>query len=216
MGGWRFADRGWFINDRLNLRSEANRRIVANELAFPNVAFGVHRWFAGGSSLDAIAITSLDQWDADLARGRPGDNVILLSLRQVEDAALVHAGDIGSPQPAVPSAADVVAIDAFNALGGYGEIFVVRRFSPRPGEIESASRYVDLRDAAWPWQQALAEHSVDGGEVWLFDGELLWRDHDRRRHGAEPPETWTASHGICLVDGYVPDENGRVVCGGPY
>ena len=169
MGGWRFADRGWFVNDRLNLRSEANRRLVANELAFPNVAFGIHRWFAGGNSLDEIAITSLDQWDADLARGRPGDNVILLSLRQVEDAALVHTGDIGSPQPPVPSAADVVAIEAFNAVGGCGEIFVVRRFSPRPGEIESASTYIDLRDAASPWQQALAEHAVDRGEVWLFE-----------------------------------------------
>ena len=85
-------------------------------------------------------------------------------------------------------------------------MFVVRRFAPRPGEIEAASTYVDLRDAAWPWQQALAEHSVEGGEVWLFDSELLWRDHDRRIHGAEPPETWTANHGICLVDGYLPDD----------
>ena len=217
MSGWRFADRGWFVNDRLNLRSEANRRLVANELDIPNVAFGVHRWFAGGSSLDEIAITSLEEWDAELARGRPGDNVILLSLRQVEDAALVHAGDMRSPQPPEPTAADVAAIAAYNAAARYGEIFVVRRFSPRPGEIESASTYVDLRDApAWPWQQALAEHSVGGGEVWLFDGELLWRDHDRRRHEAAPPETWTANHGICLVDGYVPDEHGRVVCSGPY
>lgn len=216
MNGWRIADRGWFVNDRLNLRSEANRRLVADELAFPNVIFGVHRWFAGGSAASNVAITSLDQWDADLARGRPGDNVILLSLRQVEDAALVHPGDIGSPQPPAPTAADVVAIEAWAAAGAYAEILAVRRFSPRPGELECASVILDLRDTAWPWQQALAEHSADGGEVWLFDGELLWRDHVRRSHRAEPPESWTAHNGICLVDGYVPDEHGRVVCGGPY
>jgi predicted ATPase with chaperone activity len=34
--------------------------------------------------------------------------------------------------------------------------------------------------------------------------------------GPDPPETWTARHGIYLLDGYVPDEQGRVLCGGPY
>jgi hypothetical protein len=213
--GWRFADRGWFVNDGLNLRTDANRRIVAGELEFPNLVFGVHRWFAGGGSADPIAITSLHQWDADLERGRPGDNLIVLSLRRVEAEALARAGDISSPRPPTPSAAEVSAIEAYVAAGG-AELLFVRRFSPRPAAIECSFKWVDLEDAAWPWQQALAEHSVDGGEAWLFDGELLWRDHDRRQSGADPPETWTAHHGIYLLDGYVPDEQGRVVCGGPY
>jgi hypothetical protein len=216
LSGWRFADREWFVNDGLNLRTDANRRMVAGELEFPNVVFGAHRWFAGGGSADLIAITSLDQWDADLARGRPGDNVIVLSLRRVEAEALRRAGDMSSPQPPpVPSEADVNAIGAYIAAGG-NELLFVRRFSPRPAVIESSFKWIDLEDAARPWQHALAEHSIDGGEVWLFDGELLWRDHDRRQLGADPPETWTAHHGIYVLDGHVPDEQGRVVCGGPY
>jgi hypothetical protein len=213
--GWRFADRGWFVNDGLNLRTDSNRRIVAGELEFPNVVFGVHRWFAGGGSADTIAVTSLDEWDADLARGRPGDNVIVLSLRRIEAEALARAGDITSPRPPVPSASDIQAIEAYIAVGG-AELLFVRRFSPRPGTTECSFKWVDLDDAASPWQQALAEHSVPGGELWLFDGELLWRDHDRRQLAADPPETWTAHHGIYLLDGCVPDEDGRVVCGGPY
>jgi hypothetical protein len=214
MSRWRFADREWFVNDGLNLRTDANRRIVARELEFPNVVFGAHRWFAGGASASAIAFTSLDQWDADLAKGRPGDNLILLSLRRVETTALMHAGDISSSHPPVPSAADVNAIEAFIEAGG-GELLFVRRFS-RPGNVDGAFMWIDLRDPGWPWQQALAEHSVDGGEAWLFDGELLWRDHDQRLSASGPPEQWTAQHGIYLVDGYLPDDQGRVVCGGPY
>jgi hypothetical protein len=215
MSGWRFSDREWFVNDGLNLRTDANRRIVAAELAFPNVVFGAHRWFAGGGSASAIAITSLDEWDADLAKGRPGDNVILLSLRRVEAEALTHAGNMASPHPPVLSTADINAIEAFIAAGG-NELLFVRRFSPRPGTIDCVFTWIDLRDAGWPWQKGLAEYAIGGGEVWLFDGELLWRDHDRRQSGSDPPETWTAHHGSCLVDGYVPDEQGRVVCGGPY
>jgi hypothetical protein len=215
MSGWGFADRGWFVNDGLNLATDMNRRIVAAELGSPNVVFGDHRWFAGGGSATGIAITSLDQWDAELARARPGDNVILLSLRRVEADALTRAGDLASRIPPVPSAADVDAVEAFIAAGG-NELLLGRGFSPRPREVECAFRWIDLRDAAWPWRPAFAEHSVDGGDVWLFDGELLYRDHDRPQYGSDPPETWTAHHGINLVDGFVPDEQGRVVCGGPY
>jgi hypothetical protein len=215
MTGWRFVDRGWFVNDWLNLRTEANRRLVASELEFPNVVFGAHRWFAGGSSADAVAITAPGQWDAELARGRPGDNLILLSLRHIGAGALARTGTTTSPHPPAPSPADVIAIEGYVAAGGL-ELLFVRRFSPLPGTIEAAFAWLDLGDAGWPWQDALAEHAAGGGEAWLFDGELLWRDHDRRQRGSDPPETWTARHGICLVDGYLPDERGRVVCGGPY
>jgi hypothetical protein len=47
---WRFADRGWFVNDDLNLRSPSNLAAVEGALSFPNIAFGVHRWFRGGRS----------------------------------------------------------------------------------------------------------------------------------------------------------------------
>jgi hypothetical protein len=215
MSGWRFDDRGWFVNDALNLRTVANRHVVGAELEHQNVAFGVHRWFAGGSAADAIAITSLGEWDAALARGRPGDNVILMSLRQVEAEALAHAGDIASGEAPILSAADITAIEVHAARGGL-ELLFVRRFAPQPGSTDASSRWIDLRDTLRPWREAVAEHAVDGGEVWLFDGELLWRDHHRRLQGSEPPERWQAHHGIYVIDGYVPDEQGRVVCGGPY
>ncbi len=48
--GWRFSDRGWFHNEGLNLRAEANRRLIADELVERNILFGAHRWFAGGGS----------------------------------------------------------------------------------------------------------------------------------------------------------------------
>jgi hypothetical protein len=215
MSGWRFDDRGWFVNDRLNLGTEVSRRVVAAELEDANVVFGAHRWFAGGRSADAIAITSLDQWDAELARGQPGDNVILISLRRVDAEALAHVGDRESAEPTDLGAAAIAAVESYAAAGGV-ELLVVRRFTPRSGDIEAACQWIDLRDTSWPWQQALAEHSTAGGERWVFDGELLWRDHRRRLQASDPPESWQASDGVYVVDGYVPDDQGRVVCGGPY
>ena len=215
MSGWRFDDRGWFVNDALNLRTIANRQVVGAELGNQNVAFGVHRWFTGGSAANAIAITSLGEWEAALARGRPGDNVILVSLRQIEAEALAHAGNMASGEPPILSAADITAIEV-HAAGGGLELLFVRRFAPQTGNVEAAFQWIDIRDSSRTWREAIAEHSVAGGEVWLFDGELLWRDHDRRQRRSDPPETWHARHGIYLVDGYIPDEQGRVVCGGPY
>lgn len=216
MSGWRFADRGWFHNDGLNLCSEANRRLVADELVGRNVVFGSHRWFTGGAAPSHVAMTTIDQWDAELARGRPGDNLILLSLRRVAHLALVHADDLSTPQPAALGPEDVAAIEGYDAAARLGELLFVRRFVPRPGGLEAALDTIDLRDAGEPWRERVAEASAGGGEIWLFDGELAWRDHERRQYGTEPPETWTAHHGIYLVDGYVPDGQGRVVCGGPY
>jgi hypothetical protein len=215
MSGWRFDDRGWFVNDALNLRMDAIRPAVSAELEGGNVVFGAHRWFAGGSAADPVALTSLDDWDAELARGRPGDHVLLLSLRRIEAEALAHAGDRASEGSPVLGSADISAVESYAAAGGL-EILFVRRATPSEGETDAAFRWIDLRDASWPWQQAFAEHAAGGSEVWLFDGELLWRDHDRRRRGSDPPETWRAQHGIYVVDGYIPDEQGRVVCGGPY
>jgi len=122
---------------------------VASDLEFPIVLFGVHRWFAGGSSAATIAITSLDQWDAELARGKPGDNVILISLQRVEAEALTHAGDLTSRLSPGPSAADFNAIEAFIAAGGDVPSFV-RRFSPRPGEVEKLRTHRSPRPVA-PW-----------------------------------------------------------------
>jgi hypothetical protein len=84
-----------------------------------------------------------------------------------------------------------------------------------PTLVECAFAFLDLRDDQVDWREPIAERSAHGGEVWLFDGAIVCRDHDRRRRGAEPPEAWDAHHGIYLIDGYFPDEQGRVVCGGP-
>ena len=216
MTGWLFSDRGWFHNERLNLRAEANRRLIADELVERNVVFGSHRWFAGGGSPTLVAITTIEQWDNEVARGRPGDNIILLSLRKVARMALVHAGDASTPQPEELRAEDAAIVEAYDRVAKFGELLCVRRFTPVSGKVEAGFDRIDLRDASEPWQEQLAEASSGGGETWLFDGELDWRDHERRQHGLEPPESWTANHGICLVDGYVPDPHGRVVCGGPY
>lgn len=214
MTGWRYSDREWFRNDRLNLRTEAIRRLVIGELTGQNVLFGSHRWFAGGAAEDDVAITSVEEWDAELARGRPGDNVILLSLRQVTQLALVHAGSLDDPGPLALSAAEIAAVEARSHGNGLGELLCVRRSSRGASVLAASCRHIDLRDGEWPWRDQLQE--AGGGEMWLFEGDLDWRDHERRQFGTEPPEAWTAHHGIVLVDGVVPDAEGRVVCGGPY
>jgi len=214
--GWRFSDREWFKNERLNLRAEANRGLVADELVDGNVVFGPHRWFAGGGSPALIALTTIEEWDEEVARGRPGDNLILLSLRKVAGLAVVHTGEPTSSRPGTLQPADIAAVEHYDRSAAFGELLCVRRSAPTPGKPEAALRVIDLRDAGWPWQEQVAEAASGGGEVWLFDGELAWRDHERRQQGSEPPEEWTAHHGLCLVDGYLPDAQGRVVCGGPY
>ena len=104
-----------------------------------------------------------------LARGRPGDNVILLSLRRVEAEALErHVGDSASRRTADPAApADIGGhriarrrrwVSSFSSSG--------RFIAAQPGGVEAAFRWIDLRDTSWPWQQAFAEHAADGpGEV---------------------------------------------------
>jgi hypothetical protein len=215
MTGWENADRGWFTNDDLNLDSAANRRIVASELTFPNVAFGVHRRFAGGVSLSEIALGSAGEWEDELSKATPGDNLILLSLRQVQHQAIAHAGDPTNRRPPVLQPSDHDAVQAFITAGG-SELALVSRSSPTPTVVECAFTFVDCRDDRVDWHEQVAERSGRGSEVWLFDAEIVWRDHDRRVLGDEQPEAWNAHHGIYLIDGYAPDERGQVVCGGPY
>jgi hypothetical protein len=212
--GWRFSDRGWFVNHKINLRSQENRRLVTAELEFPNIAFGVHRWFFGGGSPDLVAIATPARWGAELARGRPGDNLLLISLRRVAELALAHVGELTSRQPPA-LASHEETIRAFLADTRRGQIALVHRYSPRPGRL--VCHYGIFWDPeADGWDTELWEWSQAGGELWLFDNELVWQDHERRAWGTQPPEEWEAQHGLCLVDGYVPDEQGRVVCGGAY
>ncbi len=173
MTGWRFSDRGWFHNERLNLRAEANRRLIADELVERNVVFGSHRWFAGGGSPSLVAITTIEQWDDEVARGRPGDNIILLSLRKVAQMALVHAWDASTPWPEAVRPEDAAVIEAYDRMAKLGELLCVRRFTPTSGQVEAALDRIDLRDVSVPWQEQLAEAAASGGgEIWLFDGEL--------------------------------------------
>jgi hypothetical protein len=211
---WRFADRGWFVNDGINLRSATNLALVASALEFPNIAFGLHRWFRGGASPDAIAMATEEEWDAELARGRPGDNLMLLSLREVADQALLRLGELTGVSLAPISDADLGPIRDF-LNNDRREVAVVRRYSPRPGELVCAHRVLwDPKPDEWAEQ--VDEWRATSGELWFFDEELLWQRHHTRIRADVPPEDWMAHHGLYLVDGYIPDEAGRVVCGGPY
>jgi hypothetical protein len=108
-----------------------------------------------------------------------------------------------------------VFADWLIAAGG-PELALVARFPAVPTVVECHVAFIDCRDDEVAWRQPVARTSAHGGEVWLFDAEPVWPDHDRRVRGDEPPDTWMAHHGLYLVDGYAPDDQGRVVCGGPY
>jgi hypothetical protein len=204
---WSFADRGWFVNDALNLRSSENLRAVAVALESPTLLFGVHRWFAGGSSPDLIAFGSAADWDAELARGRPGDNLIVLSVADVPDLVLLHAREPGFRGADV----DLAAL----RLGGPGrELAIVSRQTSAAAH-RATYRMVEVADHE-SWQDEVADALAASDETWIFDNDVVWRDHKRRSAGTTPPEQWPARHGRYVVDGFVPDAEGRIVCGGPY
>src|SRR5680860_1517991 len=203
---WRFADRGWFVNDGINLRSDANRAAVAEALVSPNVAFGLHRWFKGGCAPDAIAIATPQEWEAELARGRPGDNLMLLSLRDVANQALLRLGEVtGRPLRGLGDS-DLTVIRDF-LRDDRREVAVVHRYSPRPGEVTCAHSVLwDPQHDEWAAQ--IDQWKATSGELWFFDEEILWQRHDTRIQADTPPEDWMAQHGLYLVDGYLPDAEG--------
>jgi hypothetical protein len=210
----RFADRGWFVNDRINLRTDTNRQLVAAELQFPNIAFGLHRWFAAGSSPDLLAIATPEQWEAELARGRPGDNLMLLSLRRVAELAVAHVGGVTNREPLSLDGSDLVPVQSLLA-DDRQEITVIHRFSPQPDDLICSYKVQwDLKTPDWDAQ--IDEWSAMSGELWFFNNEIIWQEPASRVRAAQPPEEWTAQHGMYLVDGYLPDQQGRVVSGGPY
>ncbi len=118
--------------------------------------FGSHRWFAGGGSPSLVAITTIEQWDDEIARGRPGDNIILLSLRKVAQMALVHAWDASTPRPEALRPEDAAVIEAYDRTAKLGELLCVRQFTPTSGQVEAALDRIDLRDLSVTWQEQLA------------------------------------------------------------
>lgn len=138
---------------------------------------------------------------------------MLLSLRRVADPAVIHAGELTRLEPPTPGQQDLDCVRA--TLSDRGREFaVVHRFSPTPGKL------VCSYDVLWDPEQAEWEDQLDqwsglSGELFFFDNEIVWQQHHSRVRASEPPEQ-CAQHGLYLVDGYISDDAGRVVCGGPY
>jgi hypothetical protein len=205
----------WFVNDRINLLSNVNLELVAAALRFPNIAFGLHRWFYRASGPDPIAVATSEQWEAELARGRPGDNLMLLSLEAVRLSAMVHVGDVPSTDPLRMSPQQQQQVREFLADDRH-EIAVVHRSSPDGREV-SCSYEVLWNPGSEEWDDPLRKWSQSMGELFLFNNDILWQDVRPARSRTErPPEEWTPQHGMFLADGYIPDEDGRVVCRGAY
>lgn len=57
----------WIDNEHIDATTQVNRGAVAGVLSAPNIAFGLHRWYYGGSGPDPIVVATLDEWDAEIA-----------------------------------------------------------------------------------------------------------------------------------------------------
>ena len=203
----------WVVHDAINVLAEDNQAAVRAELVFPNIAFGLHRWYAGGSSPSLVALASPAQWEAELRRGRPGDNLMLVSLRKVSHLALAHVGSPTSANP--PSPTDAVQERLLRFLGDESnELAVVHRFLLDDEQVECSYGTVSDPSAA-DWTDALDRWSRLRGELFFFDDSaVVWAKAEPG--SASAPESRTGQHGYYLIDGYLPDPDGRVVIGGPY
>jgi hypothetical protein len=203
----------WFLNDAINVLSADNQERIRAELVVPNVVFGLHRWYAGGSSPTSIALSSQAEWDLELSRCRPGDNLVLVSLRRVRHLALAHAGVLSSGSPPVLSSPGQERLLAF-LHDHRRELAVLHRHVGGDGRFECDY------DIVWDpspeeWSEHLERWSRLQGELLFFDDdEILWRDKSGRQ--GVPPEEWASNYGDYLFDGYFPDARGRVVVGGAY
>jgi len=155
----------------------------------------------------------MDEWHMELDRGRPGDNLMLLSLEAVQADAILRIGSIDGPALGRVDSAVRPIVDLLS--DSRREVAVVRRCSPATGQV-LADHSVLWNPSPEEWQEQLDAWATIAGELWFFDEEIIWQRHEDRFRAETPPEQWTARHGVYLVDGFLPDDQGRVVCGGPY
>jgi hypothetical protein len=202
----------WFVNDALNVLAPQHQARMRAELRPPNVVFGLHRWYAGGRSPDRIALSSVQQWEAELDRSRAGDNLVLVSLHEVRERAIGEAGDLSSLSPPILPAALEARFLGF--LRRAGELAVVHRHLGADGSVRCGY------DVVWDpspedWAEWLERWSSLNGELLFFDDdEILWREKGARGGGS--PEEWPGRYAGYLFDGYVPNGQGQVVAGGAY
>lgn len=203
----------WVVHDEINVLTEQNQAVVRAELVFPNVVFGLHRWYAGGSSPSRVVLATPEEWEAELSRGRPGDNLMLVSLRKVTHLALAHLGSPMSADP--PITPDSVQERLLLFLEDESnELAVVHRYVLHNEHVECS--YDTVWDpSADDWADDLDRWSRLKGELFFFDdAKVVWAK-------AEPcpvyaPESRTGQRGYYLIDGYLPDADGRIVIGGAY
>ena len=203
----------WVVHDAINVLAEQNQAAVRAELVVPNVAFGLRRLYAGGGNPLLVALASPAEWEAELRRGRPGDNLMLVSLRKVNHLALAHVGSPASAVPLVPSDAVQERLQAF--LGDRSnELAVVHRHVLDDELVECGY------DTIWDpsdddWTDALDRWSRLKGELFFFDDAKVVGGKDEP-DSAYALESRTGQHGYYLIDGYLPDAVGRIVIGGVY
>lgn len=200
----------WIVDDKLNVLAEENQGAVRAELVSPNVAFGLRRLYAGGGNPLLLALAAPKEWEAELARGRPGDNLMLVSLRDVSHLAIAH---VGSPTSAIaPVPADGVHERLLTFLRDESnELAVVNRHLVGDEHVECS--YDTIWDpSADDWADALDRWSRLRGELFFFDdAKVVWG-----RDEPDTPESRSAQHGYFLIDAYIPDAAGRIVVGGVY
>jgi hypothetical protein len=200
----------WVVNDEINVLAEHNQAAVRAELVFPNVVFGLHRWYAGGSSPSRLAFASPGEWEAELTRGRAGDNLQLVSLSKVHHLALAHVGSATSDVAPIPTPAVEERLLGFfdNELE---ELAVVHRHVLDSTRLECSYDVIEAED----WADALERWSRLRGELYFFDdAKVVWGEDEPV--SAYAPEARRGQHGHYVVDGYLPDSEGRIVIGGAY
>jgi len=202
----------WVWNPLIDATSAENRKLVVEALQGGNIAFGLHRWYYGGSAPDFCSIGAVDEWDAEIARGRPGDNLMIVSLESVSHQKILRQG-----HPVLGGMGSLASDDlgaAWRFLeSSANEIVAITRHISDAGEVVSSIELVWDPDAV-ERDRLFEEWRGLPGELWLFDMSVIWQDESDRK--GIPREQWTAQHQQFLVDVYIPDQQGRVPTGGAY
>ena len=208
----RTIERRWLWNPRIDVTSPESRGLMIDALKGSNVAFGFHRWYYGGSAPDLISIATITEFDVEIGRGRPGDNLMLVSLDSVANRAIAHVGD--------PVAGGLAALsdDALHGVWNFlassaNEVVALARHIADDGDVVCTVELIwdpdpaDRDELTYQWRDL-------PGELWLFDSNVVWQPESDRSGIARTH--WKAQHGHFLLDGYLPDEMGRVPVGGAY
>lgn len=202
----------WIVNPKISATSPENRAIIQSALQQSNVAFGLHRWYYGGSGPDLIAITNMDRWDEELRRGRPGDNLMLVSLVDVEEKAIAHLGNAMNSEPLLSHETELERAWAFLESTNNEVIALTRHVNAAGNTACSIEILWDPDDNE---RSKLVERwRLTPGELWLFGASVIWQDDPA--HHELPRTEWRAQHGQFLLDVYIADADGNVPNGGAY